>query len=193
MRPHFYVMHLTPPGRPITPRISTPPVAGGHSLALSEGDTTSLPTDVEGLAVPTQHHRGDLRLAHQPAQLPRAGLPTEFQGGAAGLILHPFPGDDRGDVWTFPTLSRQIPLVEGMLTNLPQRISLALTQRLVLIRGGFHTRRDRPSQHIKGRSIQLALDPTAATGTGLGQVQLVDQLISIIGGRAVLVELLDPI
>src|SRR6195256_3307966 len=58
-----------------------------------------------------------------------------------------------------PTLKGESPFVQGVLTNLAERISLALTQRLELIGGRAQHRADRPAQHLKRRRVQPTLDP----------------------------------
>src|SRR5882757_4356636 len=122
------VVHLAPVGGFVAARVGAAPVAGGDRLALGRGDTPLLAAHIQRLPVATQHHRSDLGVAHQPAQIGRRGGTAELQVDASGLGALGFEVDDRADVRPLPTLGGEVAVVEGVFTDRAECFGLAFAQ-----------------------------------------------------------------
>src|SRR5882757_6711731 len=168
------VVHLAPVGGFVAAGVGAASVAGGDCFALGGGGTPLLAADVDRLAVATQNHWGDLRVAQQPAQLGGGGHPTELQLHSPGLVLLGLEVDDRADVRAFAAFGGQVAVVECVFADRAECFGLAFAQGLVPPeRVGLDGRQagpDRPLDRVEGGSVELALDPTTATGAGFGQV-----------------------
>jgi hypothetical protein len=187
------MMHFAPTRRPVTLRMGTPTIAHRDRPPLRQRRAPLLPAHIQRLTSGTEHDRGDLRVAAQPAHLTRPDPPAKIEMGTAQPGLERVqPHDDR-HVRALPTLGRQATLVQGVRADLSERVGLALAQRLVLIRGRFDQCRDRPGHRLERRRVQLALDPPTHPVPGLAQVQLVDLRIILTRRRTILIQHLQVI
>jgi hypothetical protein len=66
------------------------------------------------------------------------------------------------------TLCREAAFVQGLGTDLPERISLASPEGLPFVGRGFEDGADRPGHRLERHRIQLPVDPPADTVPGLG-------------------------
>src|SRR5882757_9459439 len=81
MDPVHNMMHLAGTRRPITPRMSTPTIPNRNRPPLRQRGAPLLPAHIQRLTVRTEHDRGDLRVAAEPAYLTRPDVSSEFEVG----------------------------------------------------------------------------------------------------------------
>src|SRR5882757_3879488 len=127
------MMHLAGTRRPITPRMRTTPIPNRDRPPLRQRGTPLLPTHIQRLTVRTEHDRGDLRVAAEPAHLTRPDMTAEFQARPAQPGLQRFETHGDRHVRALPALRGQAAFVQGVRADLPERIRLALAEGLVLV------------------------------------------------------------
>src|SRR5882757_4101728 len=79
MHPVHNMMHLAGTRRPITPRMRTTTIPNRNRPPLRQRRTPLLPPHIQRLTLRTEHNRGDLGVAAEPAHLTRTDVPTELE------------------------------------------------------------------------------------------------------------------
>src|SRR5882724_13296970 len=120
-------MHFAPTRRAVTLGMGTPTVADRDRPALRQRGAPLLPAHIQRLTPGTEHDRGYLGVAAQPAHLTRPDPPTKIEMGTTQPGLERFQTHRDRHVRALPTLRRQPAFVQGMRTDLTQRVGLALT------------------------------------------------------------------
>ncbi|HEY0573024.1 MAG TPA: hypothetical protein VGD73_02910 [Pseudonocardia sp.] len=79
VHPFDDMVHLTEGRLALAAGMGATPVAGGHRAALGQGDASAVAAEVEGLALPVEHHRDDLAVTEQVAQVGRRAAAAEVE------------------------------------------------------------------------------------------------------------------
>src|SRR5882757_6227051 len=128
MHPVHNMMHLAGTRRPITPRMGASTVPNRDRFTLRRRGAPFLPAHVQWFTDHAEDDRGDLGVAAEPAYLTRPDVSAEFEVRPAQSGLERFQAHGDRHVRAFPSLCGEAAFVEGVCADLPERISLPLTE-----------------------------------------------------------------
>ncbi len=181
--PLDHVVHLAPTRWSITPRMRAATVAGGDRAPDPDRDDAAGPTHIQRLTGLAQHHRDDLGITGQTAQLGRGELAAHGQHRAPRPRLQVFQGDGHGQVRALALHLTVVLVIQGEPAHLHQRGRVPLRDRgaAVLRRGAGAGVEDGTDRGERARIVEHPVDRTGAVRVGVHAQHVLPGLVIGLG------------